>query len=73
MDSMLLMHGTTIKINGTEISGSIQRGEFTDSLSDYQLLKKESGLWFTATFCQRNGCHFIKICSSYATEKINAG
>jgi len=41
------MHGTTMKINGTETSGSIQGGEFTDSLSDYQLLKKESGLWFT--------------------------
>jgi len=67
------MNGTTMKINGTEILGSIQGGEFTDSLSDHQLLMKESGLWFTATFSQRNGCHFIKICSSYATEKTNAG
>ena len=29
---------------GNEPSGSIQGGEFTDSLSDYQLLKKDSGL-----------------------------
>jgi len=32
---------------GNEPSGSIQDREFTDSLRDYQLLKKESVLWFT--------------------------
>jgi len=47
-DLILLMHGTTMKINSTEISGSIQGGEFTDSLSDYQLLKKR--IW-TMVYC----------------------